>query len=182
MRKGDWIQTYSGLAMYPLDPRSEEIDIWDIARALSHMCRFTGHTRKFYSVAEHSVHCSNIVETAEDARWALLHDASEAYISDVSRPLKQLPAFDAYREAEAALQAAIAKRFQLPAIQPEAVTKADGIMLAIEARDLMAPMQPGWEKWLVDVGSVEIVVTEPWGPEKAYLRFMERAVELGLVP
>ncbi|MFO0474191.1 MAG: phosphohydrolase [Alphaproteobacteria bacterium] len=181
MRHGDWIQTYTGLAMYPLDPRPEEVDLVDIARALSNLCRFTGHTRKFYSVAEHSVHCSRIVPP-EHALWALLHDASEAYISDVSRPLKNQDAFGAYREAETRLQAAICAKFGLPNVQPEEVKKADAIMLAIEAADLMAPLRPDWQRWLVDIGSVDISVATPWSPERAFSSFMERAIELGLVP
>jgi hypothetical protein len=181
MRHGDWIQTYTGLAIYPLDPRPEEIELLDIARALSHLCRFTGHTKRFYSVAEHSVHCSRIVPP-EHALWALLHDASEAYISDVSRPLKQLEAFAAYREAEQKLQMAICRRFGLSEVQPEAVTQADQIMLAIEARDLLAPLRPGWEKWLEAIGSVQISVERPWGPERAHSIFLDRAMELGLVP
>src|SRR5271165_7548492 len=87
-RKGDWIQTYTGRVMYPLDPRPEEINIIDIAHALSNLCRFTGHVRTFYSVAEHSVRVSQHCDP-KDALWGLLHDASEAYLADMSRPMKR---------------------------------------------------------------------------------------------
>ncbi|MFN9113590.1 MAG: phosphohydrolase, partial [Bacteroidota bacterium] len=70
-----WIQTFSGIAFWPLDPKPEHVRIADIAHALSMKCRYNGHTRKFYSVAEHSVLVSRHVPE-EDALWALLHDAS----------------------------------------------------------------------------------------------------------
>jgi hypothetical protein len=87
-RVGDWIQTYSGRQFWPLDPRVEDVHLEDIAHALSNVCRYTGHVREFYSVAEHSVHVSWSCEP-EDALWGLLHDASEAYLADMARPVKQ---------------------------------------------------------------------------------------------
>ncbi len=86
-RKGDWMQTCSGLKIWPMDPRPEEICLNDIAHALSMICRFSGHTKKFYSVAEHSVFVSHHVKS-ENAIYGLLHDSSEAYISDIIRPVK----------------------------------------------------------------------------------------------
>src|SRR5690606_29748913 len=86
-RKGDWMQTFTGRRFWPLDPRPDEICIEDIAHALSMQCRYAGHCLSFYSVAEHSVLLSQHV--AEPfRRWALLHDASEAYLVDVPRPIK----------------------------------------------------------------------------------------------
>ena len=79
-RRGDWIQTYLGIQFWPLDPRPEEVMLFDIAHSLSNMCRFTGHCREFYSVAQHSVIVSQNVPR-EDAAWGLLHDASEAYMT-----------------------------------------------------------------------------------------------------
>src|SRR5579885_2784587 len=89
MRHGDWIQTYCGVAFYPLDPRPEEILIEDIAHALSMLCRFTGHVKRFYSVAQHCVYVSHRCDP-KDALWGLLHDAAEAYLNDISRPVKSL--------------------------------------------------------------------------------------------
>jgi hypothetical protein len=99
---------------------------------LAHQCRFGGHASKLYSVAEHSVHVSQLCQ-AEHALWGLLHDASEAYLIDLPRPLKLLPEFAAYREAERRLQRAVAVRFGLPPDQPASVTEADDTMLWIEA-------------------------------------------------
>lgn len=82
-----WIQTFLGKPFWPLSPRPEDIDIRDIAHALAMTCRFTGHSQKFYSVAEHSVRVSRIVP-AQFALHGLLHDASEAYLCDLSRPIK----------------------------------------------------------------------------------------------
>ncbi len=176
-RVGDWIQTISGLAMYPLDPRPEEIEIFDIAIALSHVCRFTGHVQDFYSVAQHSVLVSRLVPE-EDALWALLHDASEAYLSDIARPVKVQPEFEAYREIEYRLQSAIVAKFGLPVLQPASVKKADEIMLAIEARDLLGNLRPGWEKWLVNIGDCKVKIRDPWPSAKASMEFMLRFDEL----
>ena len=82
LRNGSWLQTYTGIQFWPLDPRPEEIDIQDIAHALSLLCRFNGHCQRFYSVAEHSVHVSTIL-APEFGLWGLLHDAAEAYLSDI---------------------------------------------------------------------------------------------------
>ena len=83
-RKGDWMQTHSGIQFWPLDPRPEDILIEDIAHALSNQCRFAGHCCFHYSVAQHSVLVSENVP-AQDAMWGLLHDAGEAYLVDLPR-------------------------------------------------------------------------------------------------
>src|ERR1017187_10636100 len=76
------ITTFSGIHFWPLLPNPADIRIEDIAHALSNQCRFAGHAREFYSVAEHSVRVSQLCPP-EDALWGLLHDASEAYLTDV---------------------------------------------------------------------------------------------------
>jgi hypothetical protein len=142
-RTSDWIQTFSGRQFWPLEPAPEDVHIVDIAHALSNICRYTGHTREFYSVADHSIRVSKIVP-AEDALWGLLHDASEAYICDVARPVKHFPAFgELYRQIEDRLMAAICQKFGLPLEQPASIKTADNILLHTERRDLMArPPQP----------------------------------------
>src|ERR1035441_7040204 len=133
------ITTFSGIRFWPLLPNPDDILIADIAHALAHQCRFGGHASKFYSVAEHSIYVSQLC-LPEHALWGLLHDASEAYLIDLPRPLKQLPEFAAYREAERRLQRAVAARFGIPPDQPASVTAADDTMLWIEAQSLLGSM------------------------------------------
>lgn len=142
-RRGNPIEVFSGRMFWPLDPRPEEIDIGDIAHALSMICRFTGHVRRFYSVAQHCVLAARKVEGREDALWALLHDASEAYLTDLSRPIKVLPEMGPYREMEKRIMACVCERFDLPLVQPHSVTIADERMLATEKRDLLRG--PPWD-------------------------------------
>src|SRR3954471_11712639 len=104
------IFTYGGGTIEPLEPDPADIDIRAIAHSLSQQCRWTGHTSRFYSVAEHCVLTSRIERSLE----CLLHDASEAYLSDLARPVKKAPGLgDVYRECELALEQAIAERFNL---------------------------------------------------------------------
>lgn len=166
-RRGDWIEVYSGRAFWPLDPRAHEVDVRDIAHALSLVCRFTGHVREFYSVAQHSVLVSRAVPE-RDALWGLLHDASEAYVADVSRPVKRLPEMTPYREAERRLMVVVCERFELPMVQPASVSEADMRILATEKRDLLRgpPWELGVEPYPEPI--------EPWSPEKSEYEFLSR--------
>lgn len=118
-RRGDWIQTFSGREFYPMDPRPEDIDIIDIAHQLAMTCRYGGAVKRFYSVAEHSVLLACYVERMKPERkdlalQALLHDAAEAYICDIPRPLKRSVQMAGYVEAEMAIEEAIEAAFNLP--------------------------------------------------------------------
>lgn len=130
-----YITTHSGRQLDPLAPRIEDIHIGDIAHSLSHLCRFAGHTHQFYSVAEHSVRVSFIVDEIAGLH-ALLHDATEAYLVDVPTPLKVL--LPQYREIERRLASTIYSAFGLdPDTYKDQVKKADLEMCAAEVRDLM---------------------------------------------
>lgn len=146
MRKGNWIQTYTGKRFWPLDPRPEDIDPIDIAQALSQQCRFSGHTDRHYSVLEHSIRVARLV--AKDLKAeALLHDASEAYLVDIPRPMKRLPEFEAYCDIETKVSNAICKRFSITEdLYPE-TTLADKAMLWWEYQALFNHHLPEWEKW-----------------------------------
>lgn len=137
-RKGDWCQVYPARRFWPLDPRPEEIEIETIAHALALQCRFGGHCREPYSVAEHSLRVSYHCDP-EDALWGLLHDAAEAYLCDLPRPIKCQPEYAVYREHEARIMAAVCERFGLPPQMPQSVRVADEVLLATEARDLIGP-------------------------------------------
>jgi hypothetical protein len=143
--RGDFCQVFSGGAFYPFDPRPEEVRIEEIAHALALQCRFGGHCREFYSVAQHCVLASQIA-APEHAFAALMHDAAEAYISDLVRPIKRAPGFAMYAAIEASIINVIADRFGLVRNfdrHPE-VKRVDDVMLATEKRDLLAPSSLQW--------------------------------------
>lgn len=130
------IVTFTGRRFWPLDPRACDLCIEDIAHALSLKCRFTGHTRSFYSVAEHSVRVAQIVAPPHRL-WALLHDAGEAYLPDVAGPIKDL--FPLLVSAEEAILNQVIQHFGLDRRKPPEVKQADKILLATEIRDLIQP-------------------------------------------
>ncbi len=152
----NFIRTYTGHKFWPLDPRAEEIDIEDIAHALSLSCRWTGHTYCHYSVAEHSLRVSKLAQelilkknssrnatvitsAREVALWGLLHDGSEAYLSDFARPLKHFTEFGKlYKFFETQLTEAIIDRFNLMPHMPSVVRTADRVVVQTEGRDLIA--------------------------------------------
>lgn len=160
----NFIRTYTGKKFWPLNPRVEDIDIVDIAHALSLVCRFTGHTYCFYSVADHSLRVSKLAEqivmaqggpltirteaAREAALWGLMHDASEAYLCDVPSPLKRAPGIGGlYKGFERNLMDMIALRFDLSPHEPSVVKDADRVLLNTEMRDLMGVEVDALPEW-----------------------------------
>lgn len=161
-RSPTWMQTFTGLVFRPFEPTVEMICVEDIAHALSHLCRFAGHTREFYSVGEHCVRASRAIldpfvlaewpdrevtpvelDSRRAARAALIHDAAEAYLVDIPSPIKGHIA--GYKELEARLERVICERFGVPVedLHHPLVKHVDMAMLATEARDLFGkPPQP----------------------------------------
>jgi uncharacterized protein len=165
------ICTYSGMWIKPLEPDPSLIRIKDIAHSLANQCRFTGHVKEFYSVAQHSVLASYLVDD-EFMLETLLHDASEAYLSDIARPVKNTPTFgQQYRAVEAVLEEAIAAHFDLPWPMSPEVKVADNLMLWAEIRDLMPSHPPDG----VEMYQEEIT---PWLPKDAEAKFLSRYFEL----
>lgn len=183
-RCGDWNCSYTGRRYWSLDPRPEDIDFQDVAHALANICRFNGHCREFYSVAQHSVYVSHIVPP-EHALAGLMHDGPEAYVGDVTRPLKRSDAMRPFVEAEARWDAAFAARLGLPELVPAAVKVADNRMLATEAWDIMP--QHTVKDWFLPhppLAADERVAVfgHPgfvcWSPQYAERRFLERLAAL----
>jgi hypothetical protein len=171
-----YIRTASGRKFDFVNIEANEILIDDIAHALSHVNRFTGHTRIAYSVAQHSVMVSRIVPV-EHALAGLLHDATEAYLGDVSTPLKQL--LPEYKALEARVEAHVLGTFGLPAILPKAVKHADLVMLATEKRDLMPRPIEGPETWRILEGIEPLPMhLAPLPAASARSLFLERFREL----
>lgn len=175
-----WIITYTGRKFYHLYPTPDMISIEDIAHALSMLCRWTGHTRYHYSVAQHSWYCSNLV-APEFALSALLHDASEAYLGDMNRPLKHFtPAGPAYLEIEERVEDVIYKKFGVPFPLPEAVKEADTQMLYAEKAQLMTVTEATkYEsgKWGSDDTEANVRI-QRWTPRRAEKMFLKRFAEL----
>lgn len=169
-RKGDWMQTYTGRQFWPLDPRPDDVDIRDIARSLSMMCRYAGHVRKFYSVAEHCCHIFDAVADLDDEvrLWALLHDASEAYLVDVPRPVK--PHLTNYREIEDAVMQSVAQRFGLMSPMPGVIKDLDRRILADERAQIVGATAHEW----CDCGPALDITIHGWAPAQAESEFLRR--------
>jgi len=161
------IMTCSGRFFSYIDPQPDQIDINDIAHALAMTCRFAGFTLKFYSVAEHSVRVSEVCDP-QDAFAGLLHDAAEAYLTDIPSPAKRL--LPDYKALEQRVFCAIARKFGVPSELPAGVKHADGVLLATEARDLCAP---GWEYWGLPHAPLDQRIVA-WTQEEAKARFLDR--------
>lgn len=169
--KGPTITLASGKLFDFLDPHGSDFDIDDIAHGLAHVCRYAGQCRAFYSVAEHSM---LVADTVEDYPYeALLHDAAEAFIGDVTRPFKQL--LPEYKRIEATVEDAIIERFGLDRRCRDAVKRADLRVLAAEQTQVMAP---GCADWAAEAGidPAPVLVTH-LDPPAAKLAFLQRFEE-----
>lgn len=183
------MQTFTGRQFWPLDPHPEEVCIEDIAHSLALQCRFAGHCRVPYSVAEHSVRVAMLLRQWRPkdrvlTLMGLFHDGSEAYLVDVPRPSK--PFLIGYAEMEALVQTAIWHRFGLVAgewtgraacVQPDTaalIKRADNVLLATEARDLMSAPPVPW------AGLPEPLprLIHPWPWTFAEKRFLEVFAEV----
>lgn len=155
------ILVHSGVLFDVFNPKQEEILIEDIAHALSNLCRYGGHSPKFYSVAQHSVFCSMEAGTLQEQFDALMHDATEAYLIDLPRPIKRnIPK---YMEIENVLQEKICERYGLTYPLSHRTHEVDNLILQFEYTSF-------YDK--IDENFIFLV------PEKAKKLFLSRFNEL----
>jgi len=168
----DWMCTYSGVKYYPAAPDPRDVRIVDIAHHLARLCRYTGAIKtEHYSVAEHSVHVSYCVPP-EMAFLGLMHDAPEAYINDINRPLKR--SLPDYANIEKLNWVAVATKFNLPLELPPEIHAAD-VRVYLTERDALMPPMPGDTGYNGERAPVKILALAPNAAE--YL-FMQRYYEL----
>lgn len=191
------VETFSGQFVDTKRPQADTIVIEDIAHALAATCRYGGHCRSFYSVAEHSVFCSLRVERKGYGRdlqiAALHHDDAEAYLSDIPRPMKSLLGA-AYARLTERMDAAIVEALELTGIQNDfhhpAVKDADNWALFVEARHLLPSQGRHWfngdqgaATWGLDRQPNRIVVPDYWqgGLEPRYAKALYLARHTQLI-
>ncbi|NWC90354.1 phosphohydrolase [Pseudomonas reactans] len=168
----NWILTSTGKRFDLFEPNADMIDPRDISHSLAHLCRFNGHTREFYSVAQHSCIVAELVPEKYKLA-ALLHDAPEAYLGDITRPLKQW--MHTYHVLEDWAWQRICERFDIATALPPCVHMADLIALATERRDLL-PTDPAI--WDCLVGIEPMVETiRPWPAAEARLTYHQRLMD-----
>lgn len=170
-----WIQTYTGRAFWPLQPRAADVNIVDIAHALGMLCRYNRMPKFFYSVAEHCCHVSDLV--GEPFKLSgLMHDAPEAYspFGDVARPAKiQLPIV---KPVETAIWDAIVERYELPP-EPLEVKCIDVNICVDEKLQLFGPPPLVDHSMPTDLPALGVII-EGWSPERAKQEFLRRFEKL----
>jgi len=145
-----------------------------VAHALSQLCRFTGHTKVFYSVSEHCCHVHDLLEPELQIQ-GLLHDAHEAFVGDVSSPLKML--LPDYKLVERRAEHSLRRKFGLPDLLHPDVKEADLIMLATERRDLIDLDPHAWQILDgIDPLPWRLLswYRRPWSPARAKREFLKR--------
>jgi hypothetical protein len=180
--KGSWCQMWgrdgNAVAINPLALTEDMVQIETIAHALSNQCRFNGHVKKFFSVAAHCLYVSRFCDE-QDALWGLLHDASEAYIVDIPRPLKKWEGLSGYMALEKSIMSVICNKFGIEPEMPESVVVADDLLLQWEIRDNLQPkidvIFPQYKGQLT--GSYAPLVTDEH-PEITEREFLHRFAEL----
>ena len=168
---GPTIRLHSGAILDFLNPSASDFTIEDIAHGLSNVCRYAGQCEKFYSVAEHSLLVSDTAHGLEYA--ALMHDAAEAFVGDITRPLKQL--LPEFKRIEWAIQHCIFDRFGLPAEMPIEVKHADLRVLAAEQAQIMPLGTDAWAQAEgIDPAPIQVRHLEPELAKSLFLKRFEQ--------
>jgi uncharacterized protein len=173
-----WIMTQSGRMFYFENPHPASIVIEDIANALAQICRFTGHTRCHYSVAEHCIRVSWLAEKKygrQFAREGLLHDAAEAYVSDLNGPLKRLVG-EGYKQWEDVAERALGAKFNFTVPKSKEVKDCDGVVYLTEKRDLFPPYNLPFTSYPDKVALDDPII--PMSAELSRLLFLHRFEEV----
>lgn len=172
-----YIETVSGKKFYFLNPQPNDFRIYDIAHALSMNCRYTGHCEQFYSVAEHSWHMARMAPP-EHKLACLLHDASEAYITDIASPIKQhLPD---YQQMEDLILSRLFSAYDLEYPLHPLVKHLDLTMLSTEAHYLLRSRGDTWDMWKYIKRPPVLHDYKPicMSPQRARTLFLETFYEL----
>lgn len=174
----EFITTFTGKRVNVVELRPEDICIEDIAHALSQLCRFTGHCRETYSVAEHSIIASRHVPVGL-AFEALLHDAAEAYVNDLSRPLKHHPEMQGYIAIEQRVDHVVRQAFGLPLFERPpymhpTIKDVDNKLVVTEARALLA--ESSWTAGHPALDGVQPLFC--WPAKRAEALFLSRYDQL----
>lgn len=191
-RYGASMLTWSGAEVHPLDPRPDTICVEDIARGLANECRYAGHVQRFYSVAEHSVVVSIVLEEwARDAGWdekevvaiareGLMHDAEEAYLGDMIRPMKYHHRMSWFRRAAHRLRAVIYDRLGIRSTRSTArlAKFVDDLVLVDEVALRHDPDGSRARRYLTKYGASTGIKIVGLPPVDAEFLFMARYVEL----
>lgn len=166
-----YIETYSGQKFYFMNPDPDDISIEDIAHSLGMQVRYTGHAQHFYSIAEHSILVSRLCRN-QNKLWGLLHDASEAYLTDVATPVKAQ--LTNYKQIERNLMDAICLKFGIHNVMPEDVHACDMTALRVEAKQLM---HSGGRDWKINRENPTIPIIDwefdLYSPSDAKDKFLE---------
>jgi len=160
-----YIFTFTGKKVYPLDLKEEDVNIADIAHGLANTARWTGQSAKFYSVAQHSVLVSDCLPR-EFALWGLLHDADEAYLGDIARPVKYMPELKPLRDAGKRIQTIINRAFGLKGHTPKIIKETDDYVVKQE-----------WVSVMGQEGHSDLRIT-PQSPARAEMEFLRKFGEL----
>lgn len=183
-RKGDWMQTVSGVAYYPFDPRVVDVRTTDIRHALSHVCRYGGHCKRFYSVLEHSILVAEWLELqGYDRRVVfegLCHDFTEAYLIDMPQPIKR--DLQQYRDLEDLNWQVIADKYGLPFNLDPAVKQSDMQVLMAEKPILLGKSPMKWGYQNIEPAKVKIhahwPMTARWRFTRAFNRLAPPALRI----